>query len=947
MMVVVMRTVLLYILICLHTAAAAATFWQRSVYNFARQTYQAANQNWMVAQADNGWMYFANNQGLLEYDGVYWNTYPIDNQAKLRSLKITERRIYVGALGQFGYFEPDAHGRLHYTRLSVNMEREGIINIWNIHTLGSRVYFQADGAVFYLENNRIGKIPCQKGITASAVIYNRLYVATSDGVYVLLNNRFEKVKGIELPNDASIVELLPFNHHILLVTSDFGIFQYAQGKLQPWQHAAHALVARNKLTCAAASERHLAFGTTQNGVILVNRITGNCENISKDDGLLNKTVLSVGFNRDGSLWLGLDNGIAHMVLNSHLYFTNSQLADIGAGYSSALYGGQLYLGTNQGLYCASGVLKTGTDPATTFIQGAGGQVHGITLYDGKLFCGGRNFFIMMDGNRIERFPIRGVWHTCSVPGHPDALLLGDYWGLKTLRKRNGQWVYAKKVEGTNISAKTMMMEEDGNAVWVANKARGLFRLTLNDSLTRVVRTKQYNSEQLPVGDNVCVATINHEVVIATRQGLFHYDAAKDMVEPYPALEQQIEASQRGTSASHAAYTYIQQDNMQNIWYVADGMLGILRYDGERKSYYKNKGEAYLGDELIEDFEHVGVMNASQAIIGTQDGFALLNYGRQLASRMPLSLHIRRVIATNAADTLLYNRSFYQVEDVHNDLPLAISYAHNSLRIEYCANNYDKSQTVLYSYRLLGSDDDKWSSYSPQHIKEYTNLHEGKYVFQVRIVTATNRKPVTASLQFRVLPPWYRSWWAYTLYALLMAACVWFVINRLRKSTQELNQKIETLEDEKVQIELRSKQNELVRSRMNVVRKNEMLQEIKKTAVSLNNSLSEDNLPSIKRKVVRLIGQIDTNIEHDEDLEAFKGDFDAVHHDFLKTLSERFPQLTHKDKMLCAYLKMNMLSKEIAPLLNISVRGVEISRYRLRRKLGLGEGENLSEFLQRL
>ena len=233
------------------------------------------------------------------------------------------------------------------------------------------------------------------------------------------------------------------------------------------------------------------------------------------------------------------------------------------------------------------------------------------------------------------------------------------------------------------------------------------------------------------------------------------------------------------------------------------------------------------------------------------------------------------------------------------------------------------------------------------MKEYTNLREGKYTFQVRIVTESDPKPIIASITLHVLPPWYRSWWAYLLYTLLFAAVIYAVVNRLRKNTKELNQKIETLEDEKTQIELRSKQNELMLSRMNVVRKNEMLQEIKKTAVSLNNSLSEGNLPNIKRKMVRLIGQIDTNIEHDDDLGAFKGDFDAVHSDFFKILSERFPHLTHKDKMLCAYLKMNMISKEIAPLLNISVRGVEISRYRLRKKLDLDEKENLTEFLQRL
>lgn len=172
--------------------------------------------------------------------------------------------------------------------------------------------------------------------------------------------------------------------------------------------------------------------------------------------------------------------------------------------------------------------------------------------------------------------------------------------------------------------------------------------------------------------------------------------------------------------------------------------------------------------------------------------------------------------------------------------------------------------------------------------------------------------------------------------------------------QEREEEIETLREEKLEIELRSKQDELVRSRMNIVRKNEMLQEIRKTAVSLNNAIPTDSeaknaeaLTTIRRRVTRLIGQIDTNIEHDDDLEAFKDSFDIIHNHFLQTLSERYPSLTHKEKMLCAYIRMNLLSKEIAPLLNISTRGVEISRYRIRQKLNLDTKESLTDFLQHI
>ena len=161
-------------------------------------------------------------------------------------------------------------------------------------------------------------------------------------------------------------------------------------------------------------------------------------------------------------------------------------------------------------------------------------------------------------------------------------------------------------------------------------------------------------------------------------------------------------------------------------------------------------------------------------------------------------------------------------------------------------------------------------------------------------------------------------------------------------------------EEKLEVELRARQQELVSSRMNVVRKNEMLLDIKKTAVSLNNALPSSTeikkselLTTIKRRVMRLISQIDTNIEHDEDLEAFKDTFDSVHHHFLQTLDERYPSLSHKEKMLCVYIRMNLLSKEIAPLLNISTRGVEISRYRIRQKLGLDSKDSLTKFLQSL
>lgn len=213
-----------------------------------------------------------------------------------------------------------------------------------------------------------------------------------------------------------------------------------------------------------------------------------------------------------------------------------------------------------------------------------------------------------------------------------------------------------------------------------------------------------------------------------------------------------------------------------------------------------------------------------------------------------------------------------------------------------------------------------------------------------------------------------SGWSYILYSVLVVLILFYVYWRIRGSRRRLvmqkelelyhqkqvfqqesdlkDKKIDLLKEENLQAELRHKSEELVRTTLNIVRKNEVLQDIKKEVIGISHAVADENLVAIRRKTLRLIGQIDTNIEHDDDLQAFQSTFDSVHHDFFRKLEEQFPELTNREKLLCAYIKMDLLSKEIAPLLNLSQRGVEISRYRLRKKLGLGERENLMEFLQR-
>lgn len=937
----------LMLLLCIPAKGA----WRRSITNYARHSYKAASQNWMIMQCGNGWMYFANNKGLLEFDGTNWEVYPINN-AKVRAVKMSDDgRIYVGGLQQFGYFTPDSLGRLKYVCLSDTIDKKVVGNIWNIHIAKDRVYFQSDYAVFYLEKGRIHRVLCNRSIVCSALVDDRLYVA-GEGAYLLDGNEFTLLPNTSMIDNAArrVVSMVPYRDKLLFVCSEGGILSYENGVLVPFRTAADDFLKRNRLFCTGIKGSLLALGTVQNGLMLLNLDTGETEHISTHNGLQNKTILSVFFDREENLWLGLDNGIDCVHLHSST-FQNSE--PIGSGYASCLYQDKLYLGTNQGVFMADYPVMLTKEQKLTPVEGVVGQIYSFTVYDDKLFCAGAASLGVLDGGKLYHVNVRGVWWVKPLP-NKDCLLVATYTGMYLLKKENGRWVYDRKIKGRDFSSKSLYIEPETGALWTANKEGGVYRLLLSQECDSIVSEKGYNSEELPLGNNVCFATVNDEMVVASREGLFRYDPLADRLERYGALEEELDG--------RTAYTYIMQDSLKNIWYATDGALKLLHYDSVRKKHYRSVNEVYLKDCLIEDFEHVNVLAEDEAVIGMEEGFSILHLMQGRAKKYPLDLQIRYVYLSGVKDSLIYGRSY-----LPNKRKIKIPYQHNSICIEYSANNYDKSLALFYSYRLEGPVSEPWSQSTENTMKEYTTLPEGKYTFYVR--TSIDRsEPIMTSFSFEILPPWYRTWWSYLLYTCLALLLVAYICYRLvavrkhllmqkelelyqqkqefKKESDLKDMKINTLKEEKLQTELRYKSEELMRSTLNLVRKNEMLLEIKKEVLGISHSISEENLVALRRKALRLLGQIETNIEHDNDLQAFQSTFDTVHHNFFQRLEEAYPDLNYKDKMLCAYIKMNLLSKEIAPLLNISLRGVEISRYRLRKKLNLVEGENLAEFLQK-
>ena len=423
---------------------------------------------------------------------------------------------------------------------------------------------------------------------------------------------------------------------------------------------------------------------------------------------------------------------------------------------------------------------------------------------------------------------------------------------------------------------------------------------MSDDLRKIEKIKDYNNIRFPRGYDACLLRVKDEVTIASHYGLWHYNRSRDCLESYTWLEQLLEGK--------AAYTYMKIDSLQNIWYVVDGTLKVLRYDSAKKEYYRVNNELFLKGALIENFEDVYLYKANQAIVGTEEGFSLIKMDSSQTQRLPLNLQIRKVYLTGLRDSLIYGRSY-----LYDTAPIVIPYSQNSMRIKYSVNNYNKARTVLYSYQLsVGGETEAWSEYSENNVKEFTGLHEGKYVFSVKLLADGDQEPAETSFAFEILPPWYRTWWSYLVYSAVAVLLFYYMYYRISESRKRLlmqkelelyrqeqkfqkesdlkDKKIDILKEENLQAELRHKSEELIRTTLNIVRKNEILLDIKKEVLGISHSISEENIVSLRRKTLRLLGQIDTNIEHDDDLQAFQNTFDSVHHDFFKKLEEAFPEL---------------------------------------------------------
>ncbi|WP_421802412.1 triple tyrosine motif-containing protein [Flagellimonas sp.] len=910
------------------------------IQNYTPADYQAENQNWAISQDDDKVVYVANNKGLLRFNGANWMLFPSPNESIMRSVKVVGNRIYTGCYMEFGYWIEDGYGVLRYTSLSSSMEESLLEDeeFWGISNLDDWMVFQSLKRIYIynIKTGAINIIDAENTLFRMFQVDKEIYFQESGkGIFKIDNGKAEIVYEDEVVLNDEVINIFQQGGTIVLVTKHNGFFTANDGFLTKFNTGLDSLV--NKVSVYSAirlKDGKYALGTISNGLVLLDRNGALQNHIDQIKGLRNNTILSLMEDIDSNIWLGLDNGISYINVKSPVKVYHDNKGVVGSTYAAAIKDNILYLGTNQGLFYKP--LEGESD--FQLIKGTQGQVWSLQEIEGTLFCCHHSGTFVVEGDSAKQITsLEGAWKINPLSGNPDLLLQGNYDGLYVLEKERGNWKLRNKVEGFENSSR--YFEILGNKVFVNHEYKGIFKLDVDSSFYHV---QSIAMDTLIKGPESGIVKYRDQLFYAYKEGVFKYQPDSD------SFVQDTLLSGIYNEDDYVSGKMVLDQNEDNLWIFTNSNISLLS-DGSLADTLlvkpiplaENVRDGIVGYENI-----VNLGEEGKYLLGTTSGYITLDVNT--FQEPDLVVQIGR-IQKSSKDSQSW-ASIEKGSEVH------LKSSENHLRFSFFTAEYNKYFQPKYQFQLQGIYDN-WSDWSENYSTTFENLPYGDYTFRVRAKIGDKVSSNIATYSFRIERPWYISNLMLVIYILVFAIGSFLIHQAYKRYYHKRQQKlieknkreielakaqnekeIIKIKNEQLQEEFRSKSNELAASTLSIIRKNELLSKVKDQLLS-----SVEDKGSIKP----IIKVIDKNITQNDDWELFKEAFNNADRKFLKKLKKAHPNLSPNDVRLCAYLRLNLSSKEIAPLFNISVRSVEIKRYRLRKKMDLSHDDNLVDYILKL
>jgi DNA-binding CsgD family transcriptional regulator len=692
---------------------------------------------------------------------------------------------------------------------------------------------------------------------------------------------------------------------------------------------------------------YIALNSVLNGIIICDKTGRIIQHINQKKGLQNNTVLTSFLDNKSNLWLGLDNGISFININSPFsYFGYSY--DLSTVYATVIHKGNLYVATNQGVFYHSWD-KPFKEGVFTLVDGTMGQAWNIQVIDDQLLCAhNRGALLIMGGKSIKILDdVMGYWSFKKVPNHPNYMIGSNYNGFALFEKKPEGLEFSHQIKGFSKSVGDY--EIDNKNIWV-KKDDIIYQIIIDDNFIKFKSVKTY--ENLSPSDKGIgsIQRLRNNIYFQTNNHFYKYSQNKNIFYKDNIVSNLFKKIPKTST--------IYEDSYGNIWYVIKESLCVLMKNNTGD--YTNIVAPFLNltQNLVYNKLSINTVDPENIFIGLTDG--LVHYDSKSSNIFVSKPKAFIRSFSFLGDTILYENGKNKFEKIK------IPYKSNYVTFTFSSPTYENIENIKYSYQLEGFED-KWSKWSPATIKEYTNLREGHYVMKVRVENGYGIQSDETNVPFTISPPWYRHSLAYIFYIICIATIFFYIRkgiktkirknrhfetveqrrlylekeSKIKQEQFDLEKEIERLKNDKLKIKILAKDKELVSNSLQVVKKNKILNGIIHKLKDIDVESFDE---SAKFQFTKLNKSIVKEVNADQSWKDLEKHIKNVHFDFLKRLKEKYPTISPRELDLSTYLLMNMSTKEIAEIMNISGGGVELARYRLRKKLELNKKENLIGFL---
>ena len=771
------------------------------VNNFSPAIYKGSDQNWCSVQDTVGKLYFANLNGVLTYDGRFWKTILLPGAVSVFSLdKDNKDKIYVGADNEFGYLKQNTTGVINYISLSSKLSKSDkeFSSTWATHCMGTDVFFCSNEKIFWYNQKEVKSFsPEGSAFHTFFKVGKHLFVREFEkGFKVFENGKLEFIKGSEEFADKKVYSILHMEGNTYIVASRTdGIYLLYYNEKNPSKSvfvkrssAIDDWLKEKELYCGAkVADNRYAFGSLKEGIIITDRAFNVISKLNSTNGLQDDAVKNIYKDSNDNIWLSLNFGIDFYEHNTPITFWKKNEGIKGVVESVIKFKENTFVATDKGLLMLN--QNTSKFELTELETGC----YSLSTSNDYLFIGSTDGLYLFDGKQYKLI-LEELAYSVFYDTITDELYVGTDYNFYTGKLVSGKYEINRRYE--DVGAVRYIVSDKFGDIAFATANNGIFILT-----------KQLKKIQLTPKDGLPALSENHlfcyngDLYISTDNGFYEWNVKTEKITRSLLMNPYSTSVITSCAAQVKDEVWFQSSEADNVKVRKEEIVSMALNKGKFSVTYSflNRIQGSYAKQFFRDGDRV--------FIGTNQGLFCYDLQQSLKSSYFQTIISSAYFGIEKKVPFLENFA-----GQFNPKVTQVVYKNNQLRVYPAATCYFGPEFIKFAYYLEGADE-AYSEWDERKVIEISNIHDGTYTFHLKAQNLLGVESKEISFSFTILPPWYRTTWAYTLYVLALIGSVFLFVRLYTKRLKERNQQLEetinvrtkTIVDQKHELEHKNKE----------------------------------------------------------------------------------------------------------------------------------------------